>query len=75
MFWLFPIHIKAITAGNDILKSYGSGIYIEVGEKMSVKNLLYGLMLRSGNDAAIALAVHTGGSLEGFVKLMNETAN
>ena len=36
-----------------VLKSYGSGIYVEVGEEMSLENLLYGLMLRSGNELAI----------------------
>lgn len=41
---------------------------------MTVETLLYGLMLRSGNDAATALAEHAGGSVEGFVKLMNERA-
>ena len=57
-----------------VLKSYGSGIYVEVGEEMSLENLLYGLMLRSGNDAAIQIANYVGGSMEGFVNLMNETA-
>lgn len=57
-----------------VLKSYGSGIYVEVGEEMSLENLLYGLMLRSGNDAAIQIANYVGGSMEGFVELMNETA-
>ncbi len=57
-----------------VLKSYGSGIYVEVGEKMSLENLLYGLMLRSGNDAAIQIANYVGGSMESFVSLMNETA-
>ena len=63
-----------ITVDDDVLKSFGSGIYIEVGEKISLENLLYGLMLRSGNDAAIEIANYVGGSMEGFVKLMNETA-
>ncbi|MBD2861357.1 D-alanyl-D-alanine carboxypeptidase [Paenibacillus sp. IB182363] len=52
----------------------GSSIYLRAGEKMSLENILYGLMLRSGNDAATAIAEHVGGSLEGFVYLMNETA-
>ena len=63
-----------IKVDDSILKSYGSGIYIEVGEKISLEHLLYGLMLRSGNDAAIQLANSVGGSMDGFVKLMNETA-
>lgn len=58
-----------------VLKSYGSGIYVEVGEKMKLEDLLYGLMLRSGNDAAIQIANYVGGSMDGFVQLMNETAN
>ncbi|QHT60494.1 D-alanyl-D-alanine carboxypeptidase [Paenibacillus lycopersici] len=52
----------------------GSSIYLRRGEKMSLHNLLYGLMLRSGNDAATAIAEHVGGSEEGFVHLMNAKA-
>lgn len=65
---------KEVIINNEVLKSYGSGIYVEVGEKISIESLLYGLMLRSGNDAAIALAYEVGGSMEGFAKLMNDTA-
>ncbi len=52
----------------------GSSIYIRADEEMSLSNLLYGLMLRSGNDAAVAIAEHIGGSEDGFVYLMNEKA-
>jgi D-alanyl-D-alanine carboxypeptidase (penicillin-binding protein 5/6) len=52
----------------------GSSIYLKLGEEMSLNNMLYGLMLRSGNDAATAIAEHVGGSVEGFVYLMNEKA-
>lgn len=52
----------------------GSSIYLKVGEEMSLHYLLYGLMLRSGNDAAVAIAEHVGGSEEGFVWMMNEKA-
>ena len=52
----------------------GSSMYIKVGEKYSVEELLYGLMLVSGNDAATALAYHIGGSVDGFATLMNEQA-
>jgi len=52
----------------------GSSIYLKRGEKLSLENMLYGLMLRSGNDAAVAVAEHIGGSVEGFVYLMNEKA-
>ena len=65
---------KTIKVSPDVLKSYGSGIYIEVGEHIKIKDLLYGLMLRSGNDAAIELAINVGGSMDGFVSLMNEYA-
>ena len=41
---------------------------------ISVEDLLYGLMLLSGNDAAVALAIHVGGSIEGFAELMNDKA-
>ncbi|WP_138753456.1 D-alanyl-D-alanine carboxypeptidase family protein [Paenibacillus sinopodophylli] len=52
----------------------GSSIYLQLGEEMSLLHMLYGLMLRSGNDAATAIAEHVGGSEEGFVHLMNEKA-
>jgi len=52
----------------------GSSMYLEAGEELTVEQLLYGLMLRSGNDAAVALAIHIGGSVEGFVEKMNEKA-
>ena len=52
----------------------GSSIYLRKGERLSVEDLLYGLMLASGNDAAVALAVHAAGSVDGFVELMNDKA-
>ena len=57
-----------------INKSYGSGIYIEVGEEISLKDLLYGLMLRSGNDAALMVAEYVGGNIPKFVEMMNNKA-
>jgi len=65
---------KLIKVDESVLKSFGSGIYVEVGEEISIKDLLYGLMLRSGNDAAMQLASTVGGSKEGFASLMNEVA-
>lgn len=64
-----------VTITPSVLRSFGSGIYIEVGEKISVENLLYGLMLRSGNDAALAIASHVAGSKDSFVFIMNEMAH
>lgn len=52
----------------------GSSIYLAHGEKITLKDLLYGLMLASGNDAAVAIAMHISGSVEGFAQLMNDTA-
>jgi D-alanyl-D-alanine carboxypeptidase len=52
----------------------GSSIYLKKGEKIPLRSLLYGLMLRSGNDAAEAIARAVGGSREGFVFLMNQKA-
>lgn len=57
-----------------VLDSYGSGIYIEVGEEIKLKDLLYGLMLRSGNDAALMVAKYVGGDVETFVGKMNAKA-
>ena len=53
----------------------GTSIYLKKGEKMTVRELLYGLMLRSGNDCATALAYHIGnGDYQKFIDLMNEMA-
>ena len=50
----------------------GSSIYLRQGEHLSLRELLYGLMLRSGNDSAVAIAIIVGGSVENFVKMMND---
>lgn len=63
-----------ITATDTILKAYGSAIYVSVGEILTLEDLLYGLMLRSGNDAALMIAEHVGGDVDNFVKLMNQKA-
>ena len=65
---------KEVTIGEEVLKAHGSAIYIKEGEKLKIKDLLYGLMLRSGNDAAVSLATKVGGSVENFVNLMNKKA-
>lgn len=52
----------------------GSSLYLKKGEKLRIKDLLYGLMLRSGNDCAVALACLTSGGTDEFAALMNETA-
>lgn len=65
---------ETVTASRRSVYTEGSSIYLEEGEKMKLKDLVYGLMLRSGNDAAVAIAEHVGGSVEGFVHLMNQKA-
>ena len=62
-----------VTINESILKSHGSGIYIKEGEKISLRNLVYGLLLRSGNDAALAIEDYLGGH-DKFVNKMNEKA-
>ena len=52
----------------------GSSMYLQEGEILSLQELLYGLMLRSGNDAAVALAIYCGGTVEGFAAMMNDKA-
>ena len=65
---------EEVTVGEEVLTMYGSNIYIELGEKMKLLDMVYGLMLRSGNDAAIVIATFIGGSEEKFVTMMNEKA-
>lgn len=52
----------------------GSSMYLQAGEVLTVQDLLYGMMLHSGNDAATALAIYCGGTVEGFAQLMNDKA-
>lgn len=52
----------------------GSSMYLREGEILTIQELLYGLMLHSGNDAAVALAIYCGGTVEGFVEMMNDKA-
>ncbi|MBE6579752.1 MAG: D-alanyl-D-alanine carboxypeptidase [Ruminococcaceae bacterium] len=52
----------------------GSSLYLKAGEKLTVEELLYGLLLESGNDSAVALAIACDGSVEAFAERMNETA-
>lgn len=52
----------------------GSSMYLQEGEVLTTQELLYGLMLQSGNDAAVALAIYCGGTVEGFAEMMNDKA-
>ncbi len=55
-------------------RAEGSSVYLKPGEKLKLKDLVYGLMLRSGNDTAVAIAESVGGSVDGFAYLMNQKA-
>ncbi|HWO98184.1 MAG TPA: D-alanyl-D-alanine carboxypeptidase family protein [Bacillus sp. (in: firmicutes)] len=63
-----------VTVSNNAVGTEGSSLYLMPNEKIKLKDLVYGLMLRSGNDAAVAIAEHVGGSVDGFVYLMNQKA-
>lgn len=63
-----------VLVGSEILTVDGSNIYIEPGESILMIDLLHGLLMRSGNDAAMAIAKRVSGSVPNFVKLMNEKA-
>lgn len=65
---------EVLTVPDEAVGVEGSSLYLAYGERLTVRDLLYGLMLRSGNDCAVALAIHVGGSVEGFAELMNERA-
>ncbi|MDI3256175.1 MAG: D-alanyl-D-alanine carboxypeptidase family protein [Kyrpidia sp.] len=63
-----------ITASRLATLQDGNRIYLVEGEQHTLRDLLYGLMLNSGNDAAVAIAEHYGGSVEGFAAMMNAKA-
>ena len=64
-----PIRVNSDAAGIE-----GSSIYLKAGEKITIKELLCGMLLNSGNDAATALALEVAGSVEKFSEIMNKTA-
>lgn len=63
-----------ITVSDNAQRQEGSSIYLRAGEQVKLIDLLYGLMLNSGNDAAAAIAEGIGGDIDGFVEMMNEKA-
>lgn len=63
-----------VTVSERATRAEGSSVYLKPGEKIKLKELVYGLMLRSGNDAAVAIAEYIGGSVDGFAYLMNQKA-
>ncbi len=65
---------RTITVDDRAVGIEGSSIYLAKGERLTIRELLYGLMLNSGNDAAAAIAYAVSGSIEDFAALMNQTA-
>ncbi|MBO4573254.1 MAG: D-alanyl-D-alanine carboxypeptidase [Clostridia bacterium] len=65
---------KEITVTSEMVGIEGSSVYLKEGEKLTIKELLYALMMRSGNDAATAIALSVSGSIKDFAVLMNKTA-
>lgn len=63
-----------VTVGRRPYETPGSTIFLEIGEQISLENLLYGLMLESANDAGVAIAEHLAGTEEEFARWMNEKA-
>jgi len=65
---------QSIVVKSDTTRIEGSSIWLEAGEKLTLEELLYGLMLRSGNDAAMTIAQAVGGDVDTFIGWMNEAA-
>ena len=63
-----------VTIPQEINEVYGSMLYIHENDQIPIMDLLYGLILRSGNDAAVSIAIHVGGTIEKFVEMMNQKA-
>ena len=63
------VKVSAFASGTE-----GSSLWLKLGEKQTLENLTYGLMLKSGNDAAVAIAEYLGGSIDAFALLMNKKA-
>jgi len=65
---------EVVTVGRNAYGVPGTSIYLNLGERITLRDLLYGLMLASGNDAAVAIAEHIGGDVESFCRMMTERA-
>lgn len=65
---------EIVTVGRNAYGVPGTSIYLELGEQITLRDLLYGLMLSSGNDAAAAIAEHIGGDIDTFCRMMTERA-
>ena len=65
---------EMVTVGKNAYGVPGTSIYLGLGERISLRDLLYGLMLASGNDAAVAIAEHIGGEVDTFCRMMTQRA-
>ena len=65
---------QVVTVSSNAANAFGSRMNLAAGDRISLRDLLYGMLLPSGNDAAIAIAEWVGGSESGFVNLMNQRA-
>lgn len=65
---------RVVTVSGKAVGVEGSSVYLSAGEKITMENLLYALMLQSANDAAAAIAIEVAGNVEAFADLMNEKA-
>lgn len=65
---------ETVTVSKNAAGTEGSSLYLKAGETLKMEELLFGLLLQSGNDAAIAIAEHIAGSVEAFAKMMTERA-
>jgi serine-type D-Ala-D-Ala carboxypeptidase (penicillin-binding protein 5/6) len=63
-----------VTIGRNAVGVEGSSVYLKLGQKIPLRSLLYGLMFRSGNDAAVAIAEYIAGSVPKFANMMNRKA-
>lgn len=63
------VKVSAFASGTE-----GSSLWLKIGERLTLENLTYGIMLKSGNDAAVAVAEYLGGSIDAFALLMNKRA-
>jgi serine-type D-Ala-D-Ala carboxypeptidase (penicillin-binding protein 5/6) len=66
---------EIVKVSKNATRAEGSSLYLKENEEIKLRDLVYGLMLRSGNDAAVAIAEYIGGSVEGFAFLMNQRAD
>ena len=63
-----------VKVGEEVLKMYGTNMYLNIDEELTLRDLLYGLILRSGNDSSVVIATYLSGSIDNFVNDMNKIA-